>query len=158
MFQIFLKLRKTINSVMVGTVFIAVIQGVLTALGFAVFGINQPVLWGSFGALLALIPGIGATLIFIPAILIKLILGETMGALGLALWGLIAVSPIDNILRPIFIERGMKVHPFLILVSVLGGLTLFGPIGFLLGPIVLSLFFALTSIYLEVIKNPVSKN
>lgn len=147
--QIFIKIKRTINSVVMGNLLIAVIQGTIGAIGFGIFGFSQPVLLGAITAILSLIPGVGPILVYIPTVAIKALAGDITGAIGLAIWGLIMVMPVDNLMRPFFIERGMKVHPFFILVSVLGGIIFFGPIGFILGPIILSLFFALVTIYLD---------
>ena len=73
-------------------------------------------------------------------------------AIGLAIWGGLIVGLVDNFLRPILIERGVKLHPFLILLSVFGGISLFGPIGFLVGPIMLSFVFALIDVYPQVMR------
>ena len=145
--QIFTKLRSTINTVIGGALFIALIQGSATSIGFFIFNIPQPIFWGAIGSVIALVPTIGPFLLFIPAVGFKLLAGDTLMAIGLLVWGALIVSSIDNVMRPFVIERGMKVHPFFILISVLGGIMFFGPIGFLLGPIILSLFFVLLGIY-----------
>lgn len=148
--KIFYKIRKTINSVFLGSLLIALAQGVLTALGFLIFGVPQPVLWGALGAIVSLVPSVGPAILFIPVVIFKFVSGDMVSAVGLAVWAMLVVSSADNIMRPYLIERGMKVHPFMILISVLGGLIIFGPIGFLLGPIILSLLFALLGIYQEI--------
>ena len=76
-----------------------------------------------------------------------------MQAAGLIIWGMTAVGLIDNLLGPILIERGVKIHPFLILLSALGGLALFGPVGFLAGPVVLALLFALMDLYPSMVRS-----
>ncbi|OGG58666.1 hypothetical protein A3C86_02895 [Candidatus Kaiserbacteria bacterium RIFCSPHIGHO2_02_FULL_49_16] len=144
---IFSKLELAINSVIRGNLAIAIIQGMLTAVGFTFFGVPNAILWGSVAAIAALIPGIGTALVILPAILFLYMTGETMPAAGLLLWGVAAVGLVDNFLGPKLVERGMRLHPFLILLSILGGLSVFGPVGFLLGPIILSLLFALLEIY-----------
>lgn len=147
--QIFHKLRRTINSVVLGSLLIALIQGVAAAIGLAIFGVPQPILLGAITAILSIIPGVGPSLLYIPIVIFKFLTGDMIGAIGLTIWGLIMILPVDELLRPYFIERGMKVHPFFILISVLGGIILFGPIGFVLGPIIFSLFFALITIYID---------
>jgi len=145
--EILVRVRRTINSILKGSILVAVIQGILTGLGFAFFGVPNPALWGAFAALGALIPGVGTTIVFIPAIAyVYFFVGEFM-SLGLLLWGVLAVGLIDNFLGPILIGRGVRIHPLLVLLAVIGGLKFFGPIGFLLGPIVFSLLLALTEIY-----------
>ena len=145
--EIFNKLTLATNSVIKGNLIIVLIQGAMAALGFFLFGVPSPVLWGAVAAVAAVIPGFGTALVVAPAIIYLLFNGETSSAIGLFIWGLTAVGLVDNILGPKLVERGMKIHPFLILLSILGGLALFGPLGCLFGPLVLSLFFALSEIY-----------
>ncbi len=141
------RIIATINSVMKGTFFIALFQGFFAGLGFVIFGIPSPVLWGCLAAICSLIPGIGTALVIAPAVAYLAITGETGFAVGLAAWGILIVGLADNFLIPYFYKKGMKIHPLFILFSVLGGLVAFGPVGFLLGPIILSLLFSLLSVY-----------
>lgn len=145
--KIFKKLEQTVYSIFAGSLIVGMIQGALTGIGFAIFGVPSPALWGLIAAVAALIPGIGTALVLLPGIAYLVFIGSTGSAIGLLIWGAVAVGMIDNILGPIFINRGIKIHPFLILLSVLGGLLYFGPIGFVLGPIVLAFLFALLEIY-----------
>jgi predicted PurR-regulated permease PerM len=140
-------LKKAIQSVFAGTVVVSLIQGLLTGLGFALFGIPAPAVWGSVAAVAAFIPGIGTSLVLIPGIIYLGVFNGIGPAIGLLVWGIIAVGLVDNILGPFLIKRGINVHPFIILISVLGGLVVFGIIGFLLGPLILALLFALLEIY-----------
>lgn len=149
---IFDKLTLAINSVVRGNLTVAVVQGVLTAIGFAIFGVPNAALWGSVAAIAALIPGVGTALVFLPAVLYMFFTGEIFNTVGLLIWGVVAVGLIDNVLGPKLVEQGMRLHPFLILLSILGGIGFFGPLGFLLGPLVLSLLFALVDIYLAINK------
>lgn len=146
------KLESAVNSVVRGNLVVALVQGLLTAAGFALFGVPNPVLWGSVAAIAALIPGIGTALVLLPAIFYLFARGATLPAAGLLLWGMTAVGLIDNFLGPKLAERGMQIHPFLILLSILGGIAFFGPLGFLLGPLVLSLLVALLGIYTQMCK------
>ena len=149
---IFNKLALAINSVIKGNLTVALIQGILTAVGFAIFGAPNATLWGSLAAITALIPGIGTALVLLPAILYLYFSGETLSAVGLLVWGVTAVGLVDNFLGPKLASRGMRLHPFLILLSILGGIGFFGPLGFLLGPLVLSLLFTLFEIYFAISK------
>ena len=146
-------LKKTITATVRGSLLIAVIQGALTSVGFAIFGIPNAALWGSFAVLSALIPGLGTVLVIGPGVLYLLIIGSLPNALGLLVWGLVAVGLIDNLLGPKLIQKGTALHPLLILLAVLGGISLFGPVGFLVGPIIMSLFFALVKIYPDIISS-----
>jgi len=140
-------LKKAVLSVFGGTIVVAVIQGLLTGIGFAIFGIPAPAVWGAVAAIAAFIPGIGTSLVIVPGIIYLIVTGNTTYAVGLAIWGAVAVGLIDNILGPHLVNKGVNIHPFLILISVLGGLSTFGPIGFILGPLVLALLFALLEVY-----------
>lgn len=145
--DIFNRLHAAVNSVIRGSLVIAMIQGVLATLGFAIFGVPNPALWGSVTIIAALIPGIGTSLVLIPAIIYLFATGATGHAIGMLIWGALAVGTIDNFLGPRLVGRRIKIHELLILLSVLGGIALFGPIGFILGPLVLSLLVALLDIY-----------
>lgn len=157
--EIIEQLKQTINSVIKGSLLIAFLQGIMTGVGFAIFGIPSPVLWGAVAGLGALIPNVGTTIVLIPAILYLFFTGSAGSAVGLLVWGVVAVGLIDNLLGPIFIGRGIKIHPLFILLSVLGGISLFGPLGFILGPIALSLVVVLAHIYasLVVVEQQASK-
>jgi predicted PurR-regulated permease PerM len=140
-------LKRAILSVFGGTVVVAVIQGILTGIGFFIFDVPAPAVWGAVAAIAAFIPGIGTSLVLVPGILYLLVVGHSSYAIGLAIWGVVAVGLIDNVLGPHLVNKGVHIHPFLILVSVLGGLSTFGPIGFILGPLILALLFALLEVY-----------
>lgn len=146
------KLSLAVNSVLKGSLSVAVIQGILTSIGFTIFGIPNAVLWGTMAAFAALIPALGTGLVLAPGILYLFFTGSVANSIGLFIWGATAVGLIDNLLGPKLVGRGMHLHPFIILISILGGIIYFGPIGFILGPIILSLFFALLEIYFLVIK------
>jgi predicted PurR-regulated permease PerM len=145
------RLVLAVNSVIRGQLLIAIIQGSLTGIGFWIFGVPNPALWGSVAAVCALVPGVGTSLVLIPGIIMLLVTGQTWPALGLAIWGSLAVGLIDNMLGPYLVGRGANVHPLWILFGVLGGISVFGPMGFLLGPLLVSLLFALLDIYRMVI-------
>ena len=147
---------RAIGSVVKGNFTIAFIQGFLTTIGFTIFAVPNAILWGTAAAIASLIPSVGTSLVFAPAVILLFINGEVFSSVGLLLWGALAVGLIDNFLGPKFIGRGMKLHPLLILFSVFGGLALFGLIGFILGPIILSLLFALLHIYFYAANNGAS--
>lgn len=140
-------LKKAILSIFVGALSVSIIQGILTGLGFKIFGIPAPAIWGSVAAVASLVPGLGTSLVTVPGIIYLIVTGHYLYAIGLAIWGVFAVGLIDNFLGPHLIKKGIDVHPFFILISVLGGIALFGPIGFVLGPLVLALLFALLELY-----------
>jgi len=144
---VFMRLKLAIDSVIKGSLIIAFIQGILTGIGFAFFGVPNSVLWGVVAAFAALIPGIGTSLILVPGIAYLFIIGSTTPAIGLLLWSGLAVGLIDNFLGPRLVGRGMQLHPLVVFLSVFGGLAFFGPVGIFLGPLCISLLFAFLSIY-----------
>ena len=145
--DIFFKMKQAVHSVIWGALVVAFVQGLLVSIGFYLFGVPNGALWGAVAAIAALIPFVGTTLVILPGVGYLFFIGATLPAIGLLIWGATAVGLIDNILSPKLIQRGIKIHPILILFSVLGGLSFFGAAGFLIGPLLLSLFFALISIY-----------
>ncbi|MEX0650288.1 MAG: AI-2E family transporter [Candidatus Andersenbacteria bacterium] len=145
--NIFSRLHLAVLSVVRGSLLIAILQGFSTGVGFAIFGVPNPVLWGGIAAVAALIPNLGTALVSTPAVIYLFAFGSVGQSIGLAIWAIVAVGLIDNLLGPKFIQQGLHIHPLLILLSVLGGLALFGPIGFLLGPLIIALLFALLDVY-----------
>jgi len=144
---IFSRLGVAVRSIATGVLLVSLIQGILAATGFTIFGIERAVLWGAVAGLLSIIPGIGTSVIMLPAIAYLFIIGEVVSAVGLLIWTIVVVIVIDNILGPYLMSRGNKMHPFLILISVLGGISIFGPIGFIVGPVITTLFIVLLEIY-----------
>jgi predicted PurR-regulated permease PerM len=145
--SIFKKLEQAVYSIVGGSLVVSVIQGILTGIGFALFRVPDPTVWGTMAAVAALIPGVGTALVIVPGILYLFVTGSTGNAIGLLIWGLLAVGLIDNLLGPLVVNRGIKIHPFVILLSVLGGLSFFGIVGFILGPLIIAFLFALLEIY-----------
>lgn len=150
------KLERAINSVLRGGLFIAILQGILAGFGFFVFGVPNAVLWGTVAAVAALIPGVGTSLVLIPAIVFLFITSSVSSAGGLLIWGVVIVGLVDNFLAPKLVGRGADLHPLIVLLSVLGGIALFGPVGFLFGPIAVSFLVALVDVYMYVSKKQAS--
>lgn len=151
------RMGSAVRGVALGTLLIAIIQGVSAAFGFYLFGFDRAVLLGTIVAILALIPSVGSSVVFIPAAAFLIYSGQYWLAGGLVAWWLIAVSLVDNVLGPYLISRAHPMHPFLVLLSVLGGLVLFGPIGFVIGPVITSVFIVLLEIYAQHIAVPDEK-
>lgn len=145
--QILSRLETAINSIVRGSLLIAILQGISSSVGLSIFGVPSAILWGSIATIAALIPSLGTSVVLGPAIIYLFFTGHTLPAVGLLIWALLAVGLIDNFLGPMLVGKGARIHPMLILFAVLGGLALFGPAGFLLGPLVISLLFALLDIY-----------
>lgn len=141
------RVARSIRSVVTGTVLVSIIQGVVATIGFSIFGISQPILWGSLGSLAALLPGVGTSGVMLPAIAYLVYVGHVHQAIGMLIYGVTAIIIIDNFIAPSLMSRGNNLHPFVTLISVLGGISLFGPIGFVIGPVVLSLFMVMIELY-----------
>lgn len=144
---IFKRMAQAVRSVATGTLLVAIVQGVLVSIGFAIVGIPNVILWGSVTAVLAIIPGVGTGLVTFPAVAILLYNGQIVAGVALAVWAGLVVGMVDNILGPYLMSRGNRLHPFIILIAVLGGISLFGPIGFIVGPVIMTLFMVLLEIY-----------
>ena len=136
-----------------GTVVIGVLQGGLAGIALAVAGIPSAVFWGTLMVVLSIIPGIGTALVWGPAAIILAAQGHWGPALGLVLFCGLVVGSIDNLLRPRLVGKDTEMHDLLILLSTLGGIALFGFIGFVIGPIIAALFVTVWEIYAMVFKD-----
>ena len=143
--NMFERISGTIHATVYGTLAVSSIQGVLGGLMFWWLGLPAPLLWGVVMAILAVIPVLGAFVVWIPAALFLTMEGSWGKALILTLWGMLVVGTIDNLLRPILVGNRLKLHTVLAFISVVGGLMLFGPAGLILGPVALTI----TTVLLE---------
>ena len=130
-----------------GTLVIGVIQGTLAGVAFWVAGIDGAALWGTIMTILSIIPGIGAPLVWVPVVIVLFVNGQYVTATLLLVWCGAVVATIDNFLRPLLVGRDAKMPDLLILIGTLGGLFLFGPMGFIVGPIICGLFLTVWDIY-----------
>jgi predicted PurR-regulated permease PerM len=146
------RIKSGVSATLKGGLAIGLIQGILTGLGFAIFTVPNPILWGGVATMAAFIPGIGTALIMIPAVIFLFITSKTFLGIGLLVWGITIVGLVDNFLSPRLVGRGMQLHPLVAFISILGGMIFFGPLGFLLGPLIVSVCFALIDIYFSIQK------
>ena len=146
---LFTKFAEVSRAAIKGTLLIGAIQGALGGLMFYFVGIEGAVFWGVMMMVLSLLPVVGASLVWGPAALIMLINGELGNALFLILFGAIAIGLIDNLLRPLLVGRDTRMPDYLVLFSTLGGLSLFGISGFVLGPVVAALFLSTWVMFAE---------
>jgi predicted PurR-regulated permease PerM len=123
-----------------GTILIGVAQGVLGGLAFWAVGLHGAIFWGTVMTVLSIIPGVGGALIWVPAALVLISAGEVWRGISLAAFCGLVVGSVDNLLRPRLVGQDTKMHELLIFFSTLGGLLLFGVMGFILGPILAALF------------------
>jgi predicted PurR-regulated permease PerM len=123
-----------------GTIVIGILQGTMSGVAFWVVGIPDVVFWTVVMILLSILPLIGAALVWIPAAIILAATGQVMQAVLLVLFCALIVGSVDNVLRPRLVGRDTKMHDLMILFSTLGGLIVFGPVGFIIGPVLAGLF------------------
>lgn len=145
--EIFTHLSKTIRGTLMGGVLVPIIQGILAMIGFAVFGLPSPVLWGSMVIIGAVIPFVGSAIIWIPATAYMALTASTWQWAGLLIYCVLIIGTADNFIKPMILKETANFHPLFAFISVLGGLAAFGIFGFILGPIIASLFLSLIRIY-----------
>ncbi len=145
--EVMTRLHARASSVIRGSLAVAALYGLFTGIGFFIFGLPSAILWGAVTMVASFIPGIGVLLIVVPGIVSLYLSGNIVGAIGLVAWTFVMSTTIEAYLRPRLLGGKEKIHPMLMLFAVLGGLSFFGPIGLLLGPLALSLLLALLENY-----------
>ena len=140
--RLFIRIKTTLYAIVYGTIAMAAIQGALTGVAFWILGLAAPVLWGVIAGLCALLPVIGTTMVLLPAVCMLLFSGYWIKAIILAVWGLLIVHPVDNILRPYLIGDRARLSMLMVFFALFGGLEAFGPVGLFVGPLILSLTVA----------------
>ena len=143
--------ESTIKATLRGTVIIALIQGVLGGLGFFMFGIPSAAFWGTLMVPASVIPVVGAALIWVPGVLFLLFKGNTWAGLGMLFWGIVVIGTVDNVAKPYFMRGARHTPTIFSFFAIMGGITYFGPIGFILGPLILSFLLSILSIYQKTI-------
>ena len=141
-----LQIKDTIVSTVYGGVVIAIIQGVLGGFAFYIVGIESPVLWGVAMSIMSFVPLVGTFAVWGPTSVYLVVEGRFMEGVGLFLFGVLVISMVDNILKPLIIGSRTKMHTLIILFSVLGGIKLFGMIGLIMGPLITAVFVSVIEI------------
>jgi predicted PurR-regulated permease PerM len=140
-------LTRTVKGVLQSMLLVPLIQGALGILGFWLFGVPAALLWGVSVIFAAMIPILGSPLAWIPAVLYLLSQGRLWGAVGMAAYGTLVISGIDNVLKPVILRETARIHTMLGFLSIIGGVLAFGPRGLIVGPVVLSLVLSAYRIY-----------
>ncbi len=139
--------RNVLSAVIYGLVLTSLVQGLLAGIGFWIADLEAPILLGLMTAVASLIPVVGAGLIWVPAAIYLFLQGKVGMALFLALWGALLVSSMDNLARTLFISGKGRISILLVALGVMGGLLAFGFVGIIIGPVLLTLFDAIFTIY-----------
>ncbi|MGV3683539.1 MAG: AI-2E family transporter [Acidovorax sp.] len=140
--QLVTKFTTVIRATVKGNIVVAASQGALGGLIFWILGIQGPVLWGVLMAFLSLLPAVGAGLIWLPVAIYFLATGAVWQGVVLIAYGIGVIGLVDNVLRPILVGKDTKMPDYVVLISTLGGLALFGLTGFVIGPVIAALFMA----------------
>lgn len=135
------------RSTLKATLVIGGVQGMLGGLTFWITGVKGAFIWGSLMILMSIIPVVGCAIIWVPAGIIMLVLGHIWEGILILAVGILLISTVDNLLRPVLIGRDVEMHPLLIFLSTIGGISLFGFSGFVIGPVVTALLIALWDMY-----------
>lgn len=140
---------KVIKAILIGQVLTATIQGMLGMFSFFIAGVEGAFFWGLIMIILSLIPVVGAFIIWIPVGVLMILEGNIGWGIFILAWGALIVSQVDNIVRPKLVNKFADIHPLETLLGVFMGLTAFGIIGIIIGPLILSLFGTVVKVYLE---------
>jgi predicted PurR-regulated permease PerM len=143
------ELEAQTRSNAVGIPLLALCQGIVAALGYWIFGIPEPVFWGIMTGFFSLLPMIGSALIWVPAGIYQLSAGSTWQGIGILLFGALIIGLIDNVFRFVFQKKFADIHPLITVFGVIVGLQLFGLVGLIFGPLLISYFLILLKIVQE---------
>ncbi|HEV8582737.1 MAG TPA: AI-2E family transporter [Thermoanaerobaculia bacterium] len=130
-----------------GTLLIALVQGTLSGITLWIFGVGSPFLWGVVATLAAIVPMVGAWLVLYPAAFIQITTGHTWQGIGIVLVTVLVIVNVDNVMRPRLVGQETGMHDLMVFFSTLGGIAMFGPTGFIVGPMIAALFLSLLDIY-----------
>ena len=147
--DIFAKFTTVIRATVKGNIVVAVIQGALGGLIFWFLDIHAPVLWGTMMAFLSLLPAVGAALVWIPVAVYFLATGAIWQGVLLIAYGVLVIGLVDNILRPVLVGKDTKMPDYVVLVSTIGGMSLFGLNGFVIGPAIAAMFMSAWAIFMK---------
>jgi predicted PurR-regulated permease PerM len=141
------EMRNTTYANVVGQGFIAIVQGSLVSLSFYVLGYKDPLFWGVVTSFISLVPVLGPPVIFVPAALLQLADGHNFAGWAMIIFGFVVIINIDNVLRFMIAKKVGNIHPIITVIGVVIGIPLFGILGLVFGPLLLSYFFLLIKIY-----------
>lgn len=141
------RFRDVTVSTLVGTGLTSVVQGTLVGVAFWAAGLSNAVFWGVVTVIVAILPIVGSGLIWAPGAAVLALDGRYGWAIALAVWGILVVGNVDNLIRPMVFRRWAKIHPFITVIGAFAGIRWFGLLGLLIGPLAISYFFELIRMY-----------
>ncbi len=141
------KFTTVIRATVKGNLLVAAIQGTLGGIAFWFLGVNGALLWGVLMAFLSLVPAVGAALVWVPVAAYFFMTGGYWQAIALSAWGVLVIGLIDNVLRPILVGKDTRMPDYVVMITTLGGLAVFGINGFVIGPAIAAMFIAVWHIY-----------
>jgi predicted PurR-regulated permease PerM len=147
--NLFAKFATVVRATVKGNIVIAVIQGTLGGIALWFLDVRGALLWGVLMAVLSLLPAIGAAIVWLPVALFLLATGELVQGFGLIAYGVLVIGLVDNLLRPVLVGNDIKMPDYLVLVSTIGGISVFGINGFVIGPMIAAMFLAAWDIFSE---------
>ncbi len=147
--ELFDKFTIVMRATVKGTLLVAAIQGALGGMAFWFLDVGAALLWAVMMAFLALLPLIGSALVWVPVAAYFLLTGAIWQSLVLTLWGVLVIGLIDNLLRPMLVGRDAHLPDYVVMIATVGGLSVFGIHGFVLGPVIAAMFFSVWDIYLR---------
>jgi predicted PurR-regulated permease PerM len=140
------RFSTVIRATVKGNLVVALVQGGLGGVAFWLLGVHAPVLWGTLMVLLSLLPAVGAGIVWLPVAIYLLATGEVWKGMFLVLFGVLVIGLVDNILRPVLVGKDTRMPDYVVLISTLGGIAVFGLNGFVLGPVIAALFITVWDI------------
>ncbi len=146
-YELIAKFATVVRATVKGNLVVALIQGILGGLAFWFLGVGAAVLWAVLMAFLSLLPAVGAALVWFPVAMYFFITGSIWQALALIAWGILVIGLVDNILRPLLVGKDTRMPDYVVMITTLGGMTVFGINGFVLGPAIAAMFIAVWHIY-----------
>jgi len=152
------RFTSTTRATLKGTLLVGLVQGSLGGIVFYLAGVQGALIWGLIMAAASIVPALGSSIVWLPAGIIALALGNVWQGLMILILGAFLISTIDNLLRPKLVGKDIQMHPLLVLFSTLGGIFWFGISGVVIGPVIAALFLAVISIYDDHYSNELGKN
>ena len=144
---LFARFADVVRATVKGSILVAIAQGTLGGIAFWFLGIHAPLLWAALMAFLSLIPAVGAALVWIPVAIYFLATGAIWQGFGLILYGVLVIGLVDNLLRPFLVGKDTKLPDYVVLISTLGGIQVFGLNGFVIGPLIAAMFMVSWEIF-----------